>query len=1229
MFIFFCKRSISDIKVINMKRKKILLLLIILSAILSACGDSGNSVVTPPNSSSTDPRITVKRLGFVINPGNEYPFGNVAISEHYSIAFSIENSGGGTLNVTEININGAEFSHDADLPSAILPDSDVSSVPLNFNITFTPALPIGQKTARVSIISNDTTNNQFTFDVYGFATTIVSEINIKDNESLNNILSGSGNKSFGSTEVGTPVSKTFTIENLGKAALNLTGIPLVDISSAQFTVTAPPATPISTLEAPPNFTTFTIRFNPTVVGYHTATVTIESNDPDEGTYTFTILGNATAVPQPEINVKQEAQNLPTGPSTFNYGEVPTTSFSTKTFTIQNVGSANLTLSGPGPNYVDFVIGSNPDFAITQPATTNITPGGFADFTITFTPSSTGYKSATITINNSDSNEDPYTFHIEGTGAGSIATIIPDSVAFGNVSVNSTSTAIPITVQNTGDAPLIVNSISVPASPFSLNTSSFTLPGESIAIGASKTFTVTFSPIAAVTSDVFITIVTSEGCPTVNVSGTGVGIPEIDISQAASIPVGGSISYGSVTANTNSDLVYTITNSGTGNLALTGTPTVSIGGSSDFTVNGALPTSPVLNGTPQTFTIRFTPSSIGFKSATVTVDNDDSNENPYVFTVTGTGSASLCEVTPANWDFGSVNRGSTSSAVTFTIKNTGNANLVLTNSPYVTTTGNFAVASQPSTTTLTAGSSTTFTATFTPGSSGALTGTLVVHHQAVFGGATSTTVNVSGTGVGIPEIGLEYGGVPTQITVGGNYNYWASNSVNFGSYNDQTITIRNSGTANLILSGTPLVLISGTDAAMFSVQADPSTPVLPSTTTSFTLRFSPTSPGTKTATITIYNNDNDEGSYLFTVSALANGITTIDTNNNVGQYASLTLGPDNNIYTSYYDATSSYLRFAKSTDGGTTWSKRLVDSSAAVGQFSSIAADGTSVYIAYYDASTTRLKIAKSSDCGSTWGTPKEIENTADVGQYTAIAAIGDTVYVAYYDATNLKLKFAKSTDAGITWPGASIVTVDDGGGVTNVGQYTSMAVDGSDVYISYYDVTNTNLKVAKSIDGGATWPGGNLVTADNGTNVGQYTSIAVDYDGANTNIYVSYYDVNGTSLYFATADETNWTTSPWGTRMQVDNTATSTGQYSSLGVDVNGYLYISYYDSTPANLNLKIAKSTNGGGVWSLSTVDTNADVGQYSSILMLDENVIGIGYYDATTGDLKFAKSTDGGTTW
>ena len=64
---------------------------------------------------------------------------------------------------------------------------------------------------------------------------------------------------FGSNQILTNTTKTFTIRNYGGSNLTLTGTPRVTISgSSDFTVTSQPATPVASLGT----TTFTIQFNP-------------------------------------------------------------------------------------------------------------------------------------------------------------------------------------------------------------------------------------------------------------------------------------------------------------------------------------------------------------------------------------------------------------------------------------------------------------------------------------------------------------------------------------------------------------------------------------------------------------------------------------------------------------------------------------------------------------------------------------------------------------------------------------------------------------------------------------------------------------------------------------------------------------------------------------------------------------------------------------------------------
>jgi hypothetical protein len=81
---------------------------------------------------------------------------------------------------------------------------------------------------------------------------------------------------------------------------------------------------------------------------------------------------------------------------------------------------------------------------------------------------------------------------------------------------------------------------------------------------------------------------------------------------------------------------------------------------------------------------------------------------------------------------------------------------------------------------------------------------------------------------------------------------------------RTFTIANNGTVSLTLSGTPLVAVSGTHAADFTVTALPTSPVTASGSTTFQVTFTPSGSGTRTATLTLANDDSVVGSYDFAI-----------------------------------------------------------------------------------------------------------------------------------------------------------------------------------------------------------------------------------------------------------------------------------------------------------------------------------------------------------------------------
>ena len=120
---------------------------------------------------------------------------------------------------------------------------------------------------------------------------------------------------------------------------------------------------------------------------------------------------------------------------------------------------------------------------------------------------------------------------------------------------------------------------------------------------------------------------------INVVGNGQSIPNNDSAPSTS----DGTDFGSVDVATDSlTRTFTIQNSGTGSLSLTGVPNVQITGGSDFTVT-LQPVSPVQIDNPTTtFQITFKPSSAGLRTATVIIPSNDANESSYQFAIQGNG-----------------------------------------------------------------------------------------------------------------------------------------------------------------------------------------------------------------------------------------------------------------------------------------------------------------------------------------------------------------------------------------------------------------------------------------------------------------------------------------------------------------------------------------------------------------------------------------------------------------
>jgi len=219
------------------------------------------------------------------------------------------------------------------------------------------------------------------------------------------------------------------------------------------------------------------------------------------------------------------------------------------------------------------------------------------------------------------------------------------------------------------------------------------------------------------------------------------------------------------------------------------------------------------------------------------------------------------------DFGSVNVNSGTVVRTFTIQNSGTAALTLNGATPVsvsgTNAGDFTVT-QPAVSSVAANGSTTFQITFDPSAAGIRTATVTIANNDSDEG--SYTFTIQGTGLA-PEINVQGNG--NTITSGDSTpstnDHTDFDSVNVSSGTMvRTFTIQNTGNAALTLSGSPRVALSGANASDFTVTTQPASSVAANGSTTFQITFDPSAAGVRTATVTIANNDSDEGSYTFAI-----------------------------------------------------------------------------------------------------------------------------------------------------------------------------------------------------------------------------------------------------------------------------------------------------------------------------------------------------------------------------
>jgi hypothetical protein len=642
--------------------------------------------------------------------------------------------------------------------------------------------------------------------------------------------------SYGSVNVGSASSPvTLTVTSIGTATATL-GNPIATFNDPEFALTGGTCTANQSLVVGATCT-LTVVFSPTSAGVKNATIVTGAN--------------ATASAGLSGTGASGTATMSVTPSSWNFGNVTQgTASAVQIFTITNTSvSASVTMATPvttfsGTNAADFTLsGASTNTCVSGMI---LAPGGTCQKPVIVTPSMVGAESATVTFSATTASASA-TLTATGTATSTPSILVtPRPVTFADTVVGSTSASVTATVTNNGNVSLTLTGTPITLTGDFSQTGTTCTPSLVMAVGATCTVTLNFTPAAVGARTGTIVASSTTTTNSNNLSGNGLA----PLTPGMSLTPTGVAFGNQIVGSTSAVQTVNVNSIGTGPLTLS-TPYFTLTGTNaaDVTNTGAGTCSNgkiLAAGTSCTITLTFNPASAGARAATLNVAGNASAS----LSITGTGIAAtvILSALPSPLPFGTVTQLTTSAVQTVTITNNGNSTGTL-NTPYFTLTGpnaaDFANAGTGTCAnggTIAAGASCTVKLTFTPATITAESAILTIT-----AGTASTTDNLTGTGGSplVPSLSI----APNPISFG-NQNV-ATTSAGL------TVTITNSGTATETMLN-PFFTLDGANAADYARSGGTCTnggTIATSASCTIILTFTPAVAGARTAVLNIQGNAN--------------------------------------------------------------------------------------------------------------------------------------------------------------------------------------------------------------------------------------------------------------------------------------------------------------------------------------------------------------------------------------
>lgn len=550
-----------------------------------------------------------------------------------------------------------------------------------------------------------------------------------------------------------------------------------------------------------------------------------------------IYGQRFSLGQPQLTLLN-LDDTPLSPPLLNFGSVTVGQSSTKSFKIRNTGDTNLKIfclsqlnapfsyATPLPSALQTICTNTPPPPVgpdTNGSSLSIIPGAELTFTVQFAPSSQDTSVSNFTIYSDGENQ---TVNLQGGGVSPSMKVSSNNIDFGNVRVGQSADR-PLRITNNGTASYQITNITIDNALFSI-VSPPTFP-LTLNAGQFLDLTLRFTPTQSGGFGSQMSVQTNiQGLgQTIQLSANGTA-PLLSVSTT-------SLDYGAVTVGTNSNQNINLSN--TGNETLT-VNSLSVPGSSGFSVVGATLPINISAGASQTITVRFSPTDITSYSSALSIQ---SNGGTQTVSLAGQGAGGKITLSPAQVDFQTVAVGA-SKTVAITVSNTGNAPMNITGITIPSAPFSLIFTGTP-TIQLLPGTSYTVLAVFSPTTAGTFNGSFIINTNAING---NQTVNLQGAAV-VPNVIITPSSVVFPDTAVNQIQ-----STNISIKNNSPIPVKinafslpqsaSFGTLFQVFnmsSGSP-VLLNATDT--FTLQ--------PGTTLNFVITFQPPQTGTFNSTFGI-------------------------------------------------------------------------------------------------------------------------------------------------------------------------------------------------------------------------------------------------------------------------------------------------------------------------------------------------------------------------------------------